>query len=69
MMKPYSAMSRDELVREKESLAAIFAGYKAKGISLNMARGKPGKDQLALSMPMLDLVNSSSDCIAEGGVD
>ena len=65
----YSAMSRDELVGEKESLSAIFAGYKAKGLSLNMSRGKPGKDQLDLSMPMLDALDSSSDINAEGGVD
>ena len=33
----------------------------AKGLSLNMARGKPGFSQLALSMGMLDEINSSSD--------
>jgi DNA-binding transcriptional MocR family regulator len=33
----------------------------AKGLSLNMARGKPGASQLALSMPMLDVINSGSD--------
>jgi len=68
-MKPYSAFSRDELLKDKETLAAEFNAHKAKGLQLNMARGKPGKDQLALSMPMLDLLNSSSDCAAEGGVD
>ena len=68
-MKSYGAMSKDELSREKESLQAEFAGHKAKGLSLNMARGKPGKEQLALSMAMLDIVNSSSSCMAEGGVD
>ncbi|MDR1803545.1 MAG: aminotransferase class I/II-fold pyridoxal phosphate-dependent enzyme, partial [Treponema sp.] len=69
MMIPYSALSREELSREKESLSSVFAGHKAKGLSLNMARGKPGKDQLDLSMPMLDVLNSSSDVKAEGGVD
>jgi len=68
-MKPYNTMSREELSREKESLSVVFAGHKSKGLSLNMARGKPGKDQLALSMPMLDVLNSSSDVSAEGGVD
>jgi len=68
-MKPYSALSRDELLKDKETLAAEFNSHKAKGLSLNMARGKPGKDQLALSMQMLDIINSSSDCAAEGGVD
>ena len=68
-MKSYNGMSKDELSREKESLSAALANYKAKGISLNMARGKPGNDQLALSMPMLDVLSSSSDVNAEGKVD
>ena len=65
----YAAMSRDELIQEKERLTAEFNTHKAKGLSLNMARGKPGNEQLSLSMPMLDLINSSSSCTAEGGVD
>ena len=68
-MKTYSAMTKDDLLKEKEALSAAFNMYKARGLSLNMARGKPGKEQLALSMPMLDVVNSSSSCSAEGGVD
>jgi DNA-binding transcriptional MocR family regulator len=62
-------MSSDELSRERESLISAFEAHKAKGLSLNMARGKPGKNQLDLSMPMLDVLNSSSDINAEGGVD
>jgi DNA-binding transcriptional MocR family regulator len=62
-------MSGGELEREKESLSAAFNAYKTKGFSLNMARGKPGKEQLDLSVPMLGVLNSSADCIAEGGVD
>ena len=68
-MKPYSAWLKDELSPEKESLQSAFNEYKAKGLSLNMARGKPGKEQLALSMPMLDIINSSSSCMASDGVD
>ena len=68
-MKPYNTMSRDELANEKEALSTAFAAYKAKGLSLNMTRGKPDSDQLAVSMPMLDTVNSSSSCILEDGVD
>jgi len=68
-MKPINSLSREELLLEKESLSAAFKVYKDKGFSLNMARGKPAKDQLDLSMPMLDAVNSSSCVITEGGVD
>ncbi|MCL1993656.1 MAG: aminotransferase class I/II-fold pyridoxal phosphate-dependent enzyme [Spirochaetes bacterium] len=69
MNKPYSDWKKDELVREKEALHGAFNSYKAKGISLNMARGKPGEDQIQLSMPMLDILNSKSDVYAEGGID
>lgn len=34
-----------------------------------MSRGKPGPEQLALSMTMLDTLDSSSDCISESGLD
>jgi len=34
-----------------------------------MARGKPGAEQLELSRPLLDVLNSESDCITESGVD
>ena len=53
----------------KQELASAQAGYealKAQELKLNMARGKPGADQLALSMPMLDVLNSGSDCKDEG---
>ncbi|GHV23235.1 aminotransferase [Spirochaetia bacterium] len=69
MMKPYSAMTRDEQACEKELLQAVFDGYKTKGFSFNMARGKPGKDQLDLSMQMLDVLTSSGNCAAADGVD
>jgi len=68
-MKPYSEMSREELSGEKNALTIAFEAHKAKKLSLNMTRGKPGKEQLDLSMPMLDVLSSSSDIIAEGNVD
>ena len=60
-MKAYKDMSREELLALKRSLEEEFKTEEAKGLSLNMARGKPGASQLALSMPMLDVINSSSD--------
>ena len=60
-MKSYMQMSREELLSLKASLEEEFKTEEAKGLSLNMARGKPGASQLALSMPMLDVINSKSD--------
>ena len=39
------------------------------GLNLNMARGKPGKEQLDFSLPMLDTINSKSDFIGEDKMD
>ena len=60
-MKSYKELSRDELLELQGALNKEYADAKAKGLSLNMARGKPGFSQLDIAMPMLDVVNSSSD--------
>ncbi len=60
-MKAYVDMDHNELLSLKASLEEKFKTEQAKGLSLNMARGKPGVSQLAISMPMLDAVNKDSD--------
>lgn len=60
-MKAYKDMTRDELLTLKTALEAEYKEEESKGLKLNMARGKPGFSQLDLAMPMLDVVNSSSD--------
>ena len=61
--------SIEALLNEKEILLKEYESYKSKGLSLNMARGKPSSEQLDLSMPMLDSVNSSFACLADDGLD
>lgn len=68
-MKTYQQMNKEELLTEKAQLEKAFADYKAKGLKLNMARGKPGADQLDLSMPILDVLDSKTNCKTESGVD
>ena len=68
-MKPYKEMTREELLQEKASLEARFNEVKAKGLKLDMSRGKPSKEQLELSNGMMDVLNSSSDMLCEAGVD
>ncbi len=68
-MTIYSELTKNELLDLKAELDKEYASHKAKGLSLNMARGKPAQAQLDLSMPMLDLVNSESACISENGTD
>ena len=45
-MTTYAQMSKEELAAELDQLQAAYDGFKAKGLSLNMARGKPASDQL-----------------------
>lgn len=60
-MKAYKDMEKDELLTVKAALDEEYKTLEAKGLNLNMARGKPGFSQLALSMPMLNVINSDSD--------
>ena len=48
-----------------EDLLKQFETYKAQKLNINMARGKPCPEQLNLSLPMLDIVNSKSNCFDE----
>ncbi|MBQ9530913.1 MAG: aminotransferase class I/II-fold pyridoxal phosphate-dependent enzyme [Eubacterium sp.] len=52
-MAEYTNMSKEELLREKELLQKKYDEFKAMGLSLDMSRGKPCKEQLDLSMGML----------------
>ncbi len=57
----YAEMTREELLTVKAALEEEYKTEEAKGLKLNMARGKPGKAQLELAMPMLDALTSESD--------
>ncbi|MCI5955090.1 MAG: aminotransferase class I/II-fold pyridoxal phosphate-dependent enzyme [Lachnospiraceae bacterium] len=60
-MKAYQELSKEELLSLKNQLEKEFEDAKGKGLKLDMSRGKPGVSQLALSMPMLDVISSASD--------
>lgn len=68
-MKQYQEMTREELRAEHGRLTQSYSRLQAKGLKLNMARGKPGADQLELSLPLLDVLNSKSDCHDVSGLD
>ena len=68
-MAAFEQMDRAELQSELDRLKEEYAQFKAKGLSLNMARGKPSADQLDLSLPLLSCISSAQDCIAEDGTD
>lgn len=60
-MKKYSEMTRDELLAEKAALEKRYCDKKSLGLKLDISRGKPCPEQLALSLPMLDLINSETE--------
>ena len=64
----YESLAQDELDRCIAALEEEVAQIKARGLKLNMARGKPSGEQLDLSLPMLDVLGSS-DALVEDGLD
>ncbi|MBS5258780.1 aminotransferase class I/II-fold pyridoxal phosphate-dependent enzyme [Lachnospira eligens] len=68
-MMQYNDMSKEELLALKESLNKEYAEAKAKGLALDMSRGKPSAKQLDVSLGLLDTINSSSDLKALDGTD
>ena len=68
-MTAYKDRSKEELLQEKASLEAQFAEIKAKGLKLDMSRGKPSAVQLDLAMGMMDVLNSETDLKCTEGVD
>ena len=68
-MKKYDQFTAEELQQEKENLLKKYKEYQDLHLNLNMARGKPNPKQLDLVMPMLDVLNSKSDCTDSRGVD
>ncbi len=69
-MKTYYQMSAEELLSEKEKLKKRYNEKKALGLKLDISRGKPAPEQLALSLPMLDVLNSKTeDFKCESGFD
>ena len=69
MMTAYKDRSREELLQEKAALEAQFEEVKAKGLKLDMSRGKPSAAQLDLAMGMMDVLNSTTDLKCTEGVD
>ena len=67
-MTAYAKMSKDELRGILDELNKTYADYKAKGLKLDMSRGKPNSEQLDLCEGILSAVSTSEDCKV-GGLD
>ena len=64
----YTDLTPAQRKAEYDAVRAAFEGWKARGLKLNMARGKPGKAQLDLSSDILTILDDPTDLI-DGGVD
>ena len=66
MSKLYSEMTRSELMHEQELCMAELEALKAQGLKLNMARGKPGREQLDMVSDILTVLTDADDCFSDG---
>lgn len=65
-MKPYAQMSRAEQQQEYAAVQATYQNLKARGLKLNMARGKPGKAQLDMVTDMFNILVKPEDFMCDG---
>ena len=65
----YLNYTKEQLNSELNSLRAQYNGYVERGLNLDMSRGKPCTEQLDISSPMLNVLDSDKLCISEQGFD
>ncbi len=65
----YQSLSRSEKEALLSELQAEYNEYKARGLSLDLSRGKPNSDQLDISLPLLSEARPREKCFSENGVD
>ncbi|MBQ2661052.1 MAG: aminotransferase class I/II-fold pyridoxal phosphate-dependent enzyme [Clostridia bacterium] len=65
-MKPLKEMTHDELSIFYQNAKAEYEACKEKGLKLDMSRGKPGSEQLDLTIDILTILNSAEQCKVDG---
>jgi len=65
--KLLQSYTQEELRAALRETKEAYEAFQAKQLSLNMARGVPGSDQLDLTAAMLDTLSADSDPVSEGG--
>lgn len=68
-MKSYKEMNKEELIMLKAELEQAYEDAKARGLKLDMSRGKPSVSQLDMTMPIMDALDSKSSLKTEAGMD
>ena len=62
----YQDLTPVQAHEEYAAVKAQFDALQAKHLKLNMARGKPGKEQLDLVSDILSILKTPEDCISDG---
>lgn len=62
-------MSKEELSAFRSECEKEYEDYKAKGMKLDMSRGKPSTEQLDLAMPMFDVFTNAASMLTADGID
>lgn len=65
-MTPYTCRTHDELEQEYQKVLAQYEACKQQKLNLNMARGKPSKQQLDLVSGLLTQLQTPEDCMEDG---
>lgn len=68
-MKAYKELSKEELLTLKEELNKEYEEARAKGLKLDMSRGKPGASQLDMEMDFMNVLNTDTSFKTEEGTD
>lgn len=65
----YLNLTVEELLAEKEKCSAELQQISEENLNLDLSRGKPSKEQLELSLNMLDVINRNTLFDSESGMD
>lgn len=65
----YQLAAKEELQQELETCQKEYQKIVQEGLNLNLARGKPGADQLELSLPLLDTLDAKSSLMSDDGMN
>ena len=68
-MKAYKDMTKEELKQELGEIKKQYKKYQDMDLRLDMSRGKPCREQLDISMGMMDALNSEADLSCADGTD
>ena len=68
-MSSIKNLTKEELAQREISLRRQYNNFKAQGLQLDMSRGKPGVQQLDLTLDMLTCVSAEEGYTAASGMD